>query len=91
MKLECRYLTRKRHKTKWLFLIHYPKGKHHIFMTLETERQALNRAKSICFNTSDKIAYLNIYEIWPLNNGEEITRPYRELSYRMKERNLLYL
>lgn len=71
-------------KKEWLLFIEYPNGKHHIFITTETERQLLKRIKRICNNTSDKIAYLDAYEIW--NNGKDKKIiGYGEYNYRFRE------
>ena len=69
-------------KYKWLILIHYPNGKHHIFIVEETERQLLKRVKSICYEASDKIAYLDVYELYASDRLEL----YGEYTYRCKER-----
>lgn len=68
-------------KDKFLILIHYPTGKHYLFITTETERQLLKRIKSICYDASDKIKYLNVYRFL---NAEQLEH-YGEFTYRNKE------
>lgn len=71
-------------KKEWLLFVQYPNNKHHIFIVVETERQLLKRIKSICRDTSDKIAYVDAYEI--MNNGDnKIIYPYGEYNYKFKD------
>lgn len=70
-----------RQKQKFLILIHYPNGKHYLFITTETERQLLKRIKSICYDASDKIKYLNVYRFLSAEQLEH----YGEFTYRNKE------
>lgn len=74
------YPNAKRERKRWLILIHYPNGKHHIFIVVETERQLHKRIKAICFNKSDKIAYMTIYLFY--KNDNENFALYDEYKYR---------
>lgn len=69
-----------RYKAKFLILVHYPNGKHHIFIVNETERQLLKRVKSICFNKRDRISYLNVYEIY--ENIDNYLMHYGEFTFK---------
>lgn len=77
-------IKQNRNKSKWLLLIHYPSGKHYLFIVNETERKLLKRVKSICFDSKDKIDYLNVYEI----QFNDRLKHYGEYTYKAKERNL---
>ena len=74
------YPTRKRDIRKWLILLHYPNGKHHIFITEETERQLHKRIKAICYDARDKIAYMTVYLFYKNNNNDFAL--YDEYKYR---------
>lgn len=71
-----------RDKEFYLILLHYPNGKHHIFIVNETERQLLKRIKSICYQAQDKIKYLNVYTF---NKQTLSIWPYGEYTYRNKD------
>ena len=78
--MELHYPNQKKQTRKWLLLIHYPNGKHHIFIVEETERQMQKRVKSICYDSRDKIAYINVYLFYKNSNTD--FELYDEYSYR---------
>ena len=78
--MELHYPTRKRPIRKWIILLHYPNGKHWLFIVNETERQLQKRVKSICYDAKDKISYATIYLFY--KNNDTDFELYDEFSYR---------